>query len=337
MKFISMLKTILLIISGVIIINSCKQDKPIKVGFSLGPVQERWEKDKNYLTEKIKKEGAEIIVKEAKQDEQTQDEQVNALLKAGVDVLIITPVNSEAAAKYVKKAHEKGVKVIAYDRIIKNCDLDYYVSFDNIKVGELQAEYLTRLKPSGNYIILGGAMKDNNSALLRLGQMNVLQPLIDKGDIDIILDKNIADWSEEKAYEEINNYLEAENKKPDAIIASNDILANGAARALKEHGMGKDVLLSGQDALLEACQRIVEGTQTMTVYKFIESLTATTAKIAVSIAKDEPVMNTQITVNNGETMVPSILLPSMIAVNKNNIRMTIVADGYLDEEKIFGK
>jgi D-xylose transport system substrate-binding protein len=337
MKFISMLKTFLLIISGIIIINSCKQDKPIKVGFSLGPVQERWEKDKNYLTEKIKKEGAEIIVKEAKQDEQTQDEQVNALLKAGVDVLIITPVNSETAAKYVKKAHEKGVKVIAYDRIIKNCDLDYYVSFDNIKVGELQAEYLTRLKPSGNYIILGGAMKDNNSALLRLGQMNVLQPLIDKGDIDIILDKNIANWSEEKAYEEINNYLEAENKKPDAIIASNDILANGAARALKKHGMGKDVLLSGQDALLEACQRIVKGTQTMTVYKFIESLTATTAKIAVSIAKDEPVMNTQITVNNGETMVPAILLPSMIAVNKNNIRMTIVADGYLDEEKIFGK
>lgn len=335
MKFISTLKTIILILSGVVLLNSCNQDENIKIGFSLGPEQERWEKDKNYLINKVEKEGAKIIVKEAKQDEETQDKQINSLLKSGVDVLIITPVNSESAAKYVKKAHENGVKVIAYDRIIKNCDLDYYVSFDNIKVGELQAEYLSKLQPTGNYIILGGAMKDNNSALLRLGQMNVLQPLIDRGDINIILDKNIADWSEEKAYKEINNFLEKNNEKPDAIIASNDILANGAAKALKEHGMEEDVLLSGQDALLEACQRIVKGTQTMTVYKFIESLAATAANIAISIAKDEPVMNTQLTINNGETMVPAILLPSMITVNKNNIRMTVVADGYLDEKKIF--
>ncbi len=338
MKIISTFRSLLIILAGVLMINSCNmQEQDIKIGYSLGPLHERWQKDEAYIIEKVnKEENAEIIAKEAKGDEQKQEEQVAELIKEGIDVLIIVPVNSESAAKLVKKAHQNDVKVIAYDRIIKNCDLDYYVSFDNVKVGELQAEYLTKLQPTGNYAILGGALKDNNSALLRLGQMNVLQPLIDRGDIDVVLDKNIKDWSEENAYVAINNYLENNDKGLDAIIASNDILASGAVKALEEHGMAKDVLVSGQDALLDACRRIARGTQTMTVYKFIESLAATTVKTAINLAKDEPMMNTQLTVNNGQKMVPAVLLPSMITVNKNNIRMTVVADGYLDEEKIFG-
>ncbi|MCK4817203.1 substrate-binding domain-containing protein, partial [bacterium] len=122
----------------------------------------------------------------------------------------------------------------------------------------------------------------------------------------------------------------------DAIVASSDMLSGGAARALAEHGLEKDILLSGQDAQMDACRRIVQGTQTMTVYKVIESLASSTAKIAISLAQDETIPNTLTTVNNGSKMVPAILISSIIPVGKENIRMTVIADGFLDEKEVFG-
>ncbi len=232
-------------------------------------------------------------------------------------------------------AAARGIKVIAYDRIIKNCNLDCYLSFDNIRIGEIQAEYLTKIKPKGKYAILGGAPEDNNTNQLRIGQMNILQPLIVKGDIQIVFDMNIEGWNEDKAYEAVKQYLE-EGKKLDAIVSSSDKLSRGAARALAEYGLGKDVLLSGQDAETDACRRIVEGTQTMTVYKVIESLASSTAQIAVLLARDQAIPNTLTTMNNGTKMVPSILLPSIIPVGEENIRMTVIADGFLDENQVFG-
>ena len=234
----------------------------------------------------------------------------------------------------VQVAKQNGVKVIAYDRLIKNCDLDYYVSFDNIKVGELQADYLTRISPQGNYAILGGDSKDYNSIFLRLGQMNILQPLITRKDISIVLDKNVDNWDPDVAYTIINNYLNTSTDL-DAIIASNDLIAKGVCKALNEHDLCGSILVSGQDAETDACIRIVEGKQTMTVYKYIESLALATTNIAISLAENGELPYSQTTINNGKIMVPSIQLPNMIQVTKENIRMTVIADGYLDEKEVF--
>jgi D-xylose transport system substrate-binding protein len=199
----------------------------------------------------------------------------------------------------------------------------------------MQADYLTRIMPQGNYAILGGSLKDQNSTFLRLGQMNILQPLITRKDINIVLDKNVENWSPDIAYQIVNNYL-TENKDLDAIVSSSDRISEGVCRALTEHGLCGTILVSGQDAETEACKRIVEGRQTMTVYKYIESLASANSNIALSLAENGSLPYSQTTINNGKIMVPAIQLSNMIQVNKENIRMTVIADGYLDEKVVFG-
>lgn len=319
-----------------IILSSCGKESSPVVGISMGPSHERWSKDIKYLTQQLELRGAEVIVREANGSETLQAKQAQEMIdEEEPDVLIIVPVNSESAGIIVKYAKAKGIGVIAYDRIIKNCDLDCYLSFDNVRIGEIQAEYLTKIKPKGKYAILGGAPEDNNTGQLRIGQMNVLQPLIIRGDIEIVMDQNIDAWDPDNAYHAVKEYLEKGNQL-DAIIASSDALSEGASRALAEYGLEKDVLLSGQDAQTDACRRIVHGTQTMTVYKVIESLATSTAEVAIDLARDEPIPNTLTTVNNGAEMVPAILLSSIIPVGEENIRMTVIADGFLDEQAVFG-
>ncbi len=315
-------------------IISCQPKTEVKIGFSLGPMHERWEKDRDFLVDNFKSKGVKLIVKEAHNDEETQKKQFQELLKANVDVIIIVAINSNAAGALVQMAKEKGVKVVAYDRLIMNCDLNYYVSFDYIKIGELQADYLTRIKPTGNYMILGGAVEDHNSGFLHLGQMNILQPLVTKNDIKIVSDTYVKDWSADVAYDIVNGYL-TETSDLDAIVSSNDMMAKGASKALDEHGLTGKVLISGQDAESDACKRIVDGKQTMTVYKYTESLANATTNIALSLAINGDLPYSQTTINNGKIMVPSVQLPNMIQVTKENMRMTVIADGYLDEKVVF--
>lgn len=332
-SFIPKLLAILFLLSA---LGSCKKENRVKIGISFGPMHERWEKDRDYLIKTLESKNAEVIFKEADNDEARQNEQFVELIKAGVDVIILVPVNSKNAAALVQAAKKNGIKVIAYDRLVLNSDLDYYISFDNVKVGELQADYLTRIAPKGDYIILGGDPDDYNSTFLRLGQMNILQPLITKKDINVVLDKNVENWDADIAYQIIDDYLN-ENEAPAAIIASNDLIAKGVCRALQEHDLCGNVLVSGQDAETDACRRIVQGKQTMTVYKYIESLATATANVALSLVGKNQPLYSQTTINNGKIMVPSIQLPNVIQVNKDNMRMTVIADGYLDEKVIFGE
>jgi D-xylose transport system substrate-binding protein len=318
------------------LLAGCSKTDDIVVGISMGPTHERWTKDVRYLSQHLESQHAKVIVREANGSQVEQARQVKDLIeKEKLDVLIIIPVNSDAAGKLVDYAKSRNIHVIAYDRIIKNCDLDCYLSFDNVRIGEIQAEYLTKIKPKGSYALLGGDSGDNNSLLLRIGQMNILQPLIIRGDIKIVLDENVEKWDDGIAYQIIKDYL-ADHDPPDAIIASSDGLARGASKALLESGVHKDVLLSGQDAETDACRRIVEGHQTMTVYKVIETLAASAANIAILLANDEPIPNTLATVNNGTEMVPAVLVSSIIPVGEENIRMTVIADGFIDEKEVFG-
>ncbi len=327
--------SIVIVILGLFMLFACGSSDEVRIGFSVGPSHERWEKDIDYFTSRVRTYGATVYVTEADNSHQKQLEQVRDLLKRGIDVLVIVPVDSRQAAEIVNLAHNSGIKVIAYDRIVNNCDLDFYISFDNMRVGEMQAEYLTRMRPEGHYALLGGDAIDNNSILLRLGQMHVLQPFVESGKINIVVDQYIRDWSDQEAYRIINDYLEENPGRLDAIVASNDHIAGGAFMALEKHGLAGKVLLTGQDAEAQACRRIVEGKQTMTVYKYIETLAASAASAAVSLAKGDPVMNTQLSINNGKVMVPSILLSSMVSVHPENLRMTVIADGFIDEGLVF--
>ena len=227
-----------------------------------------------------------------------------------------------------------GVPVIAYDRLISDADLDYYVTFDPTKVGELQAEYALKNKPKGNYVLIGGAPTDNNALLVRKGQLNILQPSIDKGDIKVVADQWAKDWQAVEALKIMENALTRNNNQVDAVVVSNDGTAGGALQALGEQKLLGKVLVTGQDADLAACQRIVAGSQTMTIYKPIEALATKAADLAVKLAKKEAVTEPTRPVNNGKKDVPSILLES-IAVDKANLDATVIKDGYHPREAVY--
>lgn len=335
LKHLPIMKTIkklLLFAIGWFLFTNCTH-KP-SIGLLMDNLtQERWKKDMSLIQEKIKELGGTCIVSVANSDSDKQLDQAIEMINNGIEVLIVVPSDLEKAGDVVRYAHKNYVPVISYDRLIKNCYLDYYVSTDNIAIGELQANYLTKIKPVGKYGIIEGATSDNNAYLLNLGHMNILQPLIDKGDIEIIFSKYTKTWSLHEGYEITNNYLKNNIESPDAIIAGNDAIANGVISALKEHNLAGKVLVAGQDADIQAIRNIVGGNQTITIYKPIEALALAVADAAIKIAHGKAPSNMNITINNGTKLVPAILLPAQI-VNKQNIKMTVISEGFINETDI---
>ncbi len=331
------LKKLIVPIILLLFVASCQKSENLKIGFCMDSfVAERWEKDRTYFVDRVKELGGEVLVEAAQGDEKKQIEQARKMFDRGISVLVIIAVNRDAAAQIVKEANEKNIKVIAYDRLIRKAKIDYYVSFDNIKIGELEAEYLTRRKPKGNYVIISGPATDNNSFLYKLGQMNVLQPLIENEDINIVYDEFVSSWIEEEGVKHMKKALEKTKGEIDVVLAANDDLASGVIKVLKENNLSGKVLVAGMDAELQACRNIVAGEQTITVYKPIKAIASTAAETAIRLAQNQALNNATLRVNNGKKMVPSILLPAMI-VNKENIKMTVVQDGYLNEADIYKK
>jgi D-xylose transport system substrate-binding protein len=310
------------------------QDDQLVIGLSMDNLRlERWQHDRDIFVKRAEEMGAKVLVQSANGDDMVQMSQAENLITQGIDVLVVVPHNGKVMGSIVREAHANDVPVLAYDRMLMDSKVDHYLSFDNVRVGELQAEFLVERQPTGNYFLLGGSPTDNNAKLFRQGQMNVLQPYIDQGKINIVGDQWAKDWLPQEALSIVENALTANNNNIDVIVASNDSTAGGAIQALAEQGLAGEVLVSGQDADLAACQRIVEGTQTMTVYKPIQDLATRGAEIAVKMAKGEEV-KTNGAINNGEYDVPSVLL-TPIQVHKGNMVETVIADGFHKMEEVY--
>ncbi|WP_439294732.1 D-xylose ABC transporter substrate-binding protein [Lonepinella sp. BR2882] len=308
--------------------------KDLKIGMSIDDLRlERWQKDRDIFVNKAESLGAKVSVQSANGDAQAQISQIENMLNRGIDVLVIIPFNGEVLSNVIAEAKKEGVKVLAYDRLINNADLDFYVSFDNEKVGELQAQSIVEKKPEGNYFLMGGSPVDNNAKLFRKGQMKVLQPLIDSGKIKVVGDQWVDSWLAEKALQIMENALTANKNNIDAVVASNDATAGGAIQALSAQGLSGKVAISGQDADLAAIKRIIDGTQTMTVYKPITTLADKAAEISVALGKNENVQSNS-TLNNGLKDVPAYLLDP-IAVTKDNIDETVIKDGFHKKEAVY--
>ncbi len=307
-----------------------------KIGLSIDDLRvERWTRDRDYFVAKAEELGAEVIVQSANASEATQVQQIENMITKGVDVIVIVPFNSKALSNVIEEAKLEGIDVISYDRLILDSDVDLYISFDNVRVGEMQAQGLVDVKPTGNYYLIGGSKLDNNAFLFREGQMNVLQPLVDKGDIKILGDQWAKDWLPEEALKITENALAANDNKIDAIVASNDGLAGGAIQVLDAQGLTGKVAVSGQDADLQGIKRIVEGSQTVTIYKPLKLIAETAAQVAVDLAEDKEVEATS-QLDNGKKQVPSILLDP-ISVTKDNVDATVIEDGFYTKEQVYGK
>jgi D-xylose transport system substrate-binding protein len=273
-----------------------------------------------------------IIYSNADQKADQQQNQADAALTNGAKVMVLDPVDSASAASIVSKAKAQNVPVISYDRLITGADVDYYISFDNEKVGQLQAESLVKkLKDggkSGSLVMINGAPTDNNAKLFKQGAHSVL----DSSGFKIGKEYDTPDWSPDKAQTEMEQAITALGKTGFVgVYAANDGTAGGAIAAMKGGGIQPSSRpVTGQDAELAAVQRILIGEQYMTVYKAIKPEAEKAAELAVNLVNGNKGAADALAtakVNNQQKDVPSILLQP-VAVTKDNVKDTIVKDNF---------
>ena len=329
---------LLLAVAALSIFSACSggpKEKRIRIGFAMDTLkEERWQRDHDAFESQCKKlkVDCEITVADNKADKQAND--VDNLLTKGVDVLVIAPHDATQAASMVDKAKAQGVPVISYDRLINSDKIDVYISHQIAVVGRKIAEYTLSKVPKGNYVMVYGASTDNNAVIIRKEQLAVLQPAIDKKDITIVAQDFTPDWKPELALNFAENALTQNKDNIQAFVVSNDGMAGGVISALEKRGLAGNILVTGQDAGLEALQNIAAGRQTMTIYKPIVPLANAAVDAAIKIAKKEkldtkPFMNDAI-----KKEIPAILL-EVTTVDKSNLIDTVIKDGYAKFEDIY--
>ena len=311
-----------------------KQHK-LRIGLSFDTLkEERWQRDRAAFVKRATELGAEVVDLAANSSDTQQMRDVESLLTSQVNALVIVAHNGAAMSKAVRLAHAAGVPVIAYDRLIPEPSLDFYISFDAVAVGAAQARYLVSHLPTpgrGKIVRLHGAKTDNNAHLVKEGQDKVLQPLLDSGAIEVVHEDWVDDWKPEYAKRIVNAAI-AKGLVFDAILTPNDGTAGGSIQALREDGRDGKVLVTGQDAELSACQRVAAGSQTMTVYKPLHLLAGRAAEIAVAMGQGKPI------VARGEIPVDTAQVPAIfvevISVDQSNLAKTVIADGFHSQQAI---
>jgi len=280
----------------------------------------------------------ELIYSNADQDAAKQQQQAEAAITKGAEVLVLDPVDAASAGAIVARAKQSDIPVISYDRLITDADIDYYISFDNEEVGRLQAQSLVdKLESDGNgdgtIVMINGAPTDNNATLFKQGAHSVL----DESDLEIGREYDTPDWSPDRAQQEMEQAITALGRDGFVgVYAANDGTAGGAIAAMKSAGIEPgNRPTTGQDAELAAIQRILIGEQYMTVYKAIKPEAEAAAELAVALVRGEDppegLVNDEI--DNGQGSVPSVLLEP-IAVTRDNIDSTIVEDGFWTPQQI---
>ena len=306
------------------------EDAHLQIGLSVDSfIIERWQRERDIFVSTAKELGAEVNVQNANGDIKEQIAQLEYLISKKVDTIVVIPIDAEAVTEVIKKARREGVKVISYDRLIKNANVDLYISFDNKKVGELMAQSLIgKIGVSGDILMVCGPLTDYNVVQLNEGFENKIA----RTHINTIDKLYTDEWLPEKAFDATTQKLQMITTL-DGIMCGNDGVAGQVIKALAEKRLAGKVYVVGQDADLEACQRIVEGTQTMTVYKPVNELAKQAAEYAVRLGKGEA-LELENAFFDGEYEVPYKQLEP-IAVTKENMDEVIIKGGFHLKEDVY--
>ena len=305
----------------------------VKIGFLVDSLKiERWQTDLDNFQKRAGELGAVVLVENAEGNDDLQLQQAQKLLAAGVQSLVLVAHDTAKAARIVAAAKAKHVPLLCYERLVPDPDVTFFVGVDASAVGSLEAQSLIQLAPRGNYVLIGGSPSDPNAKSIHDAQLRVLKPLVDRGDIKVVSDTWTKDWNPTEAYAHMTEAIASTQGNIAAVVAANDGTAGGVVQALEEHKLAGRVLVSGQDADLAAIIRVLEGTQTMTVYKPIFTQARQAAEAAVTLAKGEPVKAAS-SFPVGDKSVPSILL-TPIVVTKDNVKQTVIKDGFQNLETI---
>ena len=254
--------TLLVLTSGAL-----AQQRSLVVGVSWANFQEeRWRRDEAAIKEQLAKMGAQYVSTDAQSSAEKQLNDIDSLIARGVDALIILAWDKDAILPAVQKARAAGIPVVAYDRLIAD-PYAFYISFDNVEVGRQQARAVYQVRPKGNYVFILGSPTDPNADLLHQGQLEVIQPAINRGDIKVVGKQYTEGWRPEIAQRNMEQILAATRNQVDAVVASNDGTAGGVIAALAAVGLAGKVPVSGQDGDWPALNRVARGLQTVSVWK----------------------------------------------------------------------
>ncbi len=255
----------------------------LTVGVSWSNFQEeRWKTDEAAIKAELEKLGAKYISADAQSSPTKQLSDIESLISQGANALIVLAQDSAAVGPALDAAEAEGIPVVGYDRLIED-PRAFYLTFDNVEVGRMEAAAVFAQAPKGNYVMIKGSPTDPNADFLRAGQQEVIQKAVDAGDIKIVGEAYTDGWLPANAQRNMEQILTANDNKVDAVVASNDGTAGGAIAALTAQGL-EGIPVSGQDADAAALNRIAIGTQTVTIWKDSRELGKTAADIAVTLA-----------------------------------------------------
>lgn len=308
------------------------EEEKIQIGMSFDSfVIERWLRDRDVFVSTAKELGAEVNVQNANGDVEEQKKHIDYFIEKEVDAIVIVCVDSYGLREQVEKASAAGIKIIAYDRLITEADVDLYISFDNSMVGSMMGEaFVQNGVTDTNVLMLGGSPTDSNVPLVEDAFKKVMEE-----NNNTILDSFHADnWEAELAAQYVYDNMDVV-AQADAIMCGNDNVASQVVRALAEKRLAGDVFVVGQDADLEACQRIVEGTQLMTVYKPVEKLAQRAAECTVQLILEDTVTGEDVeSIDDGKHTVPYVAIQP-VSVSDANLNEVIIDGGFHLKEDVY--
>lgn len=306
------------------------EDTSIQIGMTFDSfVIERWLRDQDVFVSTAQDLGAQVYVQNANGDLEEQIEQIEYFIEKQMDAIVIVAVDCYSLTEVIQKARDAGIVVAAYDRLIMNADLNLFVSFNNETVGRLMAETLVEnLPPDSGILCITGPDSDTNVASVWTG----FQDVIGKSSLNILYQQSAEGWLAETAYDCIEEVI-GQGLSFAGVMCGNDNLATQAFLVLSEHRMAGQVCLVGQDADLAACQRIVEGTQAMTVYKPVEELARIAAQYTVQLVNGETPSLTS-TMNNGYADIPTHLVEP-VKVTADNMEEVIIDGGFHLRDEVY--
>ncbi len=333
------MKTIIYYFSVIFLISiygcSSGSNQRLKIGFLFNSQNTpRFVKEAAFFKERAEQLGAEVIIEQANDDENLQAIKFEELAQKDIDAIVIVPVNANTAASIVRSAQSQGIKAIAYNRLITNCDLSFFVTVNTTSLGKHMVESAVKEKPTGNYILLGGDKYDRNAIGLMNSIDTELKPFIESGKIKLLYRSYIESWSGANAGYELDKVISYTGIKPDVVLSAYDGMSDGCIEVLDKYGFD-DVIVTGQDAEKNAVKNIIKGKQYMTLYHPLKESAYTAAEATIDLLKEKDLSNT---INdytfNGLSKVPTIRIESKV-VTKDNINEILINSGFYTKEELY--
>lgn len=320
----------------IILLVGCSKTKQNTIGF-LHPTKDiiRFRIESKAFQSYCKPKGYNVIIKDANNDEALQIEQARELIAQGVDMLVIIAVNINTSAAIIREAHENNIPVMAYNRLIENCEVDFFMGSNGDQIGKIMVDALMKESGGGKFVILGGDKFDKNGLDLQKSTEKYLQPYIDQGKVEVVYKTYIEQWMPSIAKYEFEKIVSLYGTDIDAVLAGSDGMAEAVINVLKEHGLQGEVAVSGQDAELRACKAILTGNQTVTVYHPLKKIAQKGAEIAIEMINERDLSEyINSSEYNGLIDVPTHRVNS-VGVNKNNIQEVLVDSKFYTKEQVY--